>query len=99
MRELTRAVEARDVARLQVEHVLERRLEDLEVLRLARGHPGLLRVRGRARDLARELGRDVDGLVLVAPQRAVQRRVVGVGVGRRQPRLQRVEELAEARDR
>ncbi len=95
MRELVAGVEARDVAALELEHALERGLEELVVLGLAGRHPRLLGVRGGAGDLGREVGGDVDRLVVVTSDRAVQRHSVRVRVGGRGPRLQRIEHAPE----
>ncbi len=95
--EFPRAVEAGDVAVRELEDALQRGLEEREVGLLARGHPGLLRVGVGARDLRREVGRDVDRLVVVAPEVADQRGVVGLGVGLVGEGLQGIEQLAEPR--
>ena len=95
VRELPRAVEARDVASLKLEYPLERGREVVEVALLARLQPGLLGVRVGAGDLRREVGRDLDRLVVIPAQDPHEAGVVGVGVDGGRPRLQRVQQLGE----
>ena len=89
------AVEAGDVAVAQLEVAGERVAETAEVGRLARLEPGLLAERGGVRHLAGQLRRDPGALLEVAPDPVQQPRVVGVGIGSRRPRLERVEQPAD----
>jgi hypothetical protein len=95
VREVAGPVEARGVAVREIDHALERRPEEREVARVARVHPRLLGVRGGARHLGGQLRRNPHGLVMVAPDRGHEPRVVGVRVDGCRPRLQGVEQVAE----
>ena len=95
VRELAGAVEAGDVAALELEHALQGGREVAEVARLARLQPGLLGVRVGARDLRRELGRHRAALRWSRLSARTSAHVVGVRVRGRRPRLERVEQPAE----
>ena len=60
-------VEAGDVLAPQLEVPLEVREHEREVLLLARTQPALVAVRAGAGQLGAQLGRDADGLLVVAP--------------------------------
>ena len=74
------ALEALDVAALQLDGALEVGEEEREVVLLARLRPDVVRLRGGAGHLGGQLGGDAAQLVVVAARRADQRRLVGVVV-------------------
>ncbi len=81
------AVEALDVALLQLDVALQERQERGEVGALARVNPCPMAERARARQIGRQVVRHTAGLLVVAPRDADQRCVVGVRVGLREPLL------------
>ena len=90
-------LEAVDVAVPQLDVALEQRQEDVEVRRRLRLEPDGRGLRGRLHHLAAQLRRHLDGLRVVAPRRADDRRVPRVRVERVEPRLELVEQPADLR--
>ena len=88
-------VEAGDVLAAQLEVPLEVRQHDAVVLLLARPEPALVAEGAGARQLRAELGRDADGLLVVAARDADEARLERLVVVRLLERPQLLEELAE----
>ncbi len=90
-------LEAVDVAAAQLDVALERRQEALEARGRLRLEPGRAARGRRERHLGGELGRHPHRLLVPAPGDPHERRVVGVGIERRDDRLELVEEAADRR--
>ena len=92
-------VEAGDVLAAQLEVPLEVREHEREVLLLARAQPALVAVRAGARQLGAQLGRDADGLLVVAPADPDEGGLERLLVVRLLERPQLLEERAEVGSR